>query len=72
MVDPGDYSVVVKIKPQSEKPWRWMIHRAGLARPVHISKVYFQTMSEAQREGKKALDSVLVGLQNNGSRYPRG
>jgi hypothetical protein len=38
---------------------------------VHVSKIYFQTMSEAQREGKKALRPVLVELQNNGSRYPR-
>ena len=71
MLDPADYSVVVKIRPESQKPWRWMIHRAGVARPVHTSKVYFQTMSEAQREGKKALESVLVELRIKGSHYPR-
>ena len=59
-IDHSDYSVVVKIKPESRKPWRWMIHRAGLVRPVKTSReISYETRAEAQREGNKALQLLL-------------
>ena len=58
--EPDDYSMVVKIRAKRPKPWRWEIYRAGRDTPVHWSPVYFETVTLAQREGKKAIKLFLA------------
>jgi hypothetical protein len=58
--DPADYSFVVKRRGIPPKPWQWEIHRAGRSGPVDRSLVYFESMAEATREGKKALAQLLA------------
>jgi hypothetical protein len=55
-----DYSFVVKRRGPLAKPWRWEIHRAGKSPPVKCSAAFFESMSEAAREGKKALSDFLA------------
>jgi hypothetical protein len=57
---PDDYSFVVKRRGPLAKPWRWEIYRAGKSPPVKCSVVFFESMSEAAREGKKALADFLA------------
>jgi hypothetical protein len=54
--DPSDYSFVVKIRAGPPKPWVWEIYRAGRSGPVKRSPIFFETMAEASKEGKKALE----------------
>ena len=58
--DPTDYSVVVKLRGNPPKPWRWEIYRAGKSAPVESSPVFFESMAEAAKEGKKALAHFLA------------
>jgi hypothetical protein len=59
--DPSDYSFVVKRRGRSSaKPWRWEIYRAGRSGPVESSPGFFETMAEAAKEGKKALERLLA------------
>ena len=58
--DPADYSVVVKLRGSPPKPWRWEIYRAGRWGPVKSSPVFFESMAEAAKEGKKALEHLLA------------
>ena len=58
--DPADYSVVVKRREKPPKPWRWEIYCAGKATPVERSSVFFESMTEAAKEGKKALAELLA------------
>ena len=58
--EPADYSVVVKLRGNPPKPWRWEIYRAGRWGPVESSPVFFESMAEAVKEGKKALAHVLA------------
>lgn len=58
--DPADYSVVVKLRGNQPKPWRWEIYRAGRWGPVQSSPGFFESMAEAGREGKKALAKLLA------------
>ena len=53
----SEYSVAIKKRGTSSKPWRWELYVAGKRKPVRHSD-YFETMSEATRAGKIAL-SVL-------------
>ena len=57
--DPEDFSFVVKMRGGAEKPWLWEVHRAGKAKPVERSPVFYKTMAEASNEGKKALARIL-------------
>jgi hypothetical protein len=57
--DPADFSFVVKRRGTLAKPWRWEIFLAGKSVPVKRSAVFFESMSEATREGKKALADFL-------------
>jgi hypothetical protein len=59
-LDPTDYSFVVKRRGNLPKPWRWEIYRAGRGAPIESSVVLFETMTEAAREGKKALAQLLA------------
>jgi hypothetical protein len=56
----ADFSVVVKNRALMPKPWRWEIYRAGRKSPIQCSLVFFETMTEANRSGKKALERFLT------------
>ena len=59
-LDPADYSFVVKRRGTPARPWRWEIYRAGKSGPVESSPVFFESMAEAAKEGKKALAQFLA------------
>ncbi len=61
--DPADYSVVVKLRGNPPKPWRWEIYRAGRWGPVQSSPGFFESMAEASKAGKKALAHLLAKAQ---------
>jgi hypothetical protein len=54
-----DFSVVVQCRALPPKPWRWEIYRVGRKSPIEFSEVFFKTINEASRAGKKALASLL-------------
>jgi len=58
--DPTDFSVVVKLRGNLPKAWKWEIYRAGRWGPVESSPVFFESMAVAAKEGKKALAQLLV------------
>jgi hypothetical protein len=53
--DPADYSFAVKLRGIPPKLWRWEIYCACKAAPVERSPVFFESMAEAAKAGKKAL-----------------
>jgi len=53
--DPADYSFAVKRRGGPVKPWTWEIYRACKAVPVERSPIFFESMAEATKAGKKAL-----------------
>jgi hypothetical protein len=59
-LDPTDYSYVVKRRGSPPKPWRWEIYRVGKSDPVMRSTLFFETMAQAAKEGKKALADFLT------------
>jgi len=59
MIDHEDFSVVVKNRAPLPKPWRWEIYRAGRTSPIEHSEVFFESVAEATRAGKVALQSLL-------------
>jgi hypothetical protein len=59
MIDHADFSVVVKNRASPPKAWRWEIYRAGRRSPIEQSKDLFETVTEANRAGKVALQSLL-------------
>jgi len=58
-LDHKDFSVVVQCKALPPKPWRWEIYRVGRKSPIEFSEVFFGTIAEANRAGRKALASLL-------------
>jgi len=58
-LDPSDYCFAVRRRGTLAKPWRWEIYRAGQSNPVKRSPVFFESMAQAIREGKKALGEFL-------------
>jgi hypothetical protein len=58
--DPADYSFVVKRRGGPSKPWRWEIYCACKAVPVERSPIFFESMAEAVKAGKKALADFLA------------
>ena len=60
---PADYSFVVKRRANPPKPWRWEIYRACTSVPVERSPVFFESMTAATKEGKKALAQLLAKAQ---------
>jgi hypothetical protein len=58
--DSADYSFVVKRRGTPQKPWPWEIYCAGKSAPVERSPVFFESMVEAAKEGKKALGRFLA------------
>lgn len=59
MTNHPDFSVVVKSRGRPPSPWKWEIYRAGRKSPIKQSEVYFNSMAEAHRAGKKALGLFL-------------
>jgi hypothetical protein len=57
--DRADYSFAVKRRANPPKPWRWEIYCAGHLGAVERSPVFFESMAEAVKEGKKALARLL-------------
>jgi hypothetical protein len=64
MLDHLDFSVVVKSRGRPAAPWRWEIYRAGRKSAIKQSDVFFSSMTEAGREGKKALQLFLSECQD--------
>jgi len=58
-LDPADYSVAVKLNRGPRNSWRWEIYRPGKSIPVERSPDSFQTMAEATRAGKAALQRLV-------------
>jgi hypothetical protein len=59
MVVHPDFSVVVKNRGRLPHPWRWEIYRAGRNGAIKQAELYFSTITEASRAGKKALSVFL-------------
>lgn len=58
-----DFSVVVKNRARPPKPWRWEIYRAGRSSAIQYSQDYFETVGEARRAGRMALQRLLSEFQ---------
>jgi hypothetical protein len=58
--DPADYSFVVKRRGTPQKRRRWENYCVGKSAPVERSLVFFESMAEAAKEGKKALAYLLA------------
>ena len=52
--NPTDYSLAVKRRGRPAKPWRWEIYCPCKTVPVERSSIFFESMAEAAKEGKKA------------------
>jgi hypothetical protein len=59
MLGHKDFSVIVQRRAPSPKPWQWEIYRRGRKSPIELSKVFFETTTEASRAGERALASLL-------------
>lgn len=64
MIDHSDFSVVVKNRGRPPSPWRWEIYRSGRKSSVKQSEVYFSSVGEANRAGRKALSLFLSEYQD--------
>jgi hypothetical protein len=58
-LEPRDFHLAVKRREHTDTPWRWEIWAAGKGRPVALSERHFETMSQATKQGKAALKSLL-------------
>ena len=58
--DPTDYSVVVKLRGNLPRAWKWEIYRACRCGPLESSPGFFETMAVAVKEGKKALARLVA------------
>jgi hypothetical protein len=57
--DPAEYSVAVKKNRKPRNSWRWEINGPGKSIPVERSPDNFQTMAEATKAGKAALERLV-------------
>jgi hypothetical protein len=62
--NPSDYSLAIKNRGRSPKPWKWEINAAGKSKAV-VQSAFFETMSEATRAGKMALAQFRAKKQPN-------
>jgi hypothetical protein len=62
---PNDYHVAVRRREHSATPWRWEIWAAGKTKACDQSAVHYASMSEAMREGKAALRSLIESLSKS-------
>ena len=65
---PADYSFVVKRRGNPPKPWRWEIYCACKTVPLERSPIFFESMSDATKAGKRAL-AHLFATQLSGARF---
>jgi hypothetical protein len=59
VIEHPDFSVVIKSTALLPTSWGWEIYRAGGTSPMDRSKIFFESMAEADRAGKRALFSFL-------------
>jgi len=57
--DQTGFSVAVKSRGHSPKPWSWEIYRAGRNSPIECSPTLYETVAAANRAGKRALREFL-------------
>ena len=57
--DPTDYSIAVRRNRKPRNSWRWEIYGPGKSIPVQRSASHFETMAEATRSGKEALERFV-------------
>ena len=57
--DPTEYSIAVKRNRKPRNSWRWEINRPGKSISVERSPDHFQTMAEATKAGKEALQRLV-------------
>jgi hypothetical protein len=50
-----EFSVVIKIKGNPPRPWRWEIYRVGRSKAIAQSSQFFSTVSVAKKAGDRAL-----------------
>ena len=62
--DPEDYALIVKLRANPPKPWRWEIYCAGKRQPIKHSKEFFESREAAQKAGKVAFENLLVDLKS--------
>jgi len=60
--DRDDYAVVVKLRGDPPRPWRWEIYCAGKRLPVERSEHLFASRGAAQASGKAALTRLIDKL----------
>jgi hypothetical protein len=58
--NPTDFSVVVRLRGNLPKAWKWEICRAGRWGPLESSRDFFLSMTAAAKDGKKALARLLA------------
>jgi len=62
--DPDDYALIVKLRANPPKPWRWEIYCAGKRQPIKHSKEFFESREAAQEGRQGAFESLLVDLKS--------
>jgi hypothetical protein len=62
--DPEDYALIVKLRANPPKPWRWEIYCAGKRQPIKHSEELFGSREAAQKAGKVALENLLTRLKS--------
>jgi hypothetical protein len=60
--DPDDYALVVKLRADPPRPWRWEIYCAGKRLPIEHSEGFFETRGAANKAGKQALSQLFAKL----------
>jgi hypothetical protein len=61
--DPDDYALIVKLRANPPKPWRWEIYCAGKRQPIKHSEELFGSREAAQKAGKVAFENLLSHLK---------
>jgi hypothetical protein len=59
LFDPADCSIAVRRNRKPSNSWRWEIYAPGKSIPVERSPAHFETMAEATRAAKAALERLV-------------
>jgi hypothetical protein len=57
--DSSEFSVLVKIREQAPHLWRWEMYRTGRSSPIVESDDLYETASQANKAGQRALKLLL-------------